>query len=220
MSATHIQLTPELAAYLRQVSLREPQVLAKLRADTATLARRTMQITPEQGQFMGLLTRLIGARRALEVGVFTGYSSTSVALQLPPDGELVACDASQEWTSIAHRYWCEAGVDSRIKLHLGPARATLERLLAEGQQESFDIAFIDADKESHDVYFELCYRLVRKHGLILIDNVLWHGQVADASQQDAETVAIRALNEKLVTDERVSLSMLPIGDGLTVTMKR
>jgi caffeoyl-CoA O-methyltransferase len=220
MSATHIELTPELGEYLRQVSLREPDVLRRLREETLANPQARMQITPEQGQFMGLLVAMIGARRTLEVGVFTGYSSLSVALALPPDGQIVACDISEEWTGVARRYWREAGVDGKIRLRLRPAVETLDDLIADGEAGSFDFAFIDADKQNYDAYFERALILLRTGGVAAIDNVLWHGRPIDPSQTDEETEAIRRFNRKLHADERVSISMLPIGDGLTLARKR
>jgi caffeoyl-CoA O-methyltransferase len=179
-----------------------------------------MQIAPEQGQFMQLLVELIGAKKTLEVGVFTGYSSLAVALALPPDGKVIACDISEQFTSIAREYWKEAGVANKIELNLAPAVKTLERLVAEGQQGTFDFAFIDADKANYDRYYESSLVLLRRGGLIAIDNVLWHSRVIDPSTNDEDTIAIRAINEKLHTDERVTLSLIPIGDGLTLARKR
>jgi predicted O-methyltransferase YrrM len=213
-------LSNEVHDYLLSVSLREPDVLRELREETAGLERSEMQIGPEQGQLMALLVELIGARRTLEIGTFTGYSALVVALALPPDGRVLACDVSEEWTSIARRYWAKAGVSEKIDLRLGPAVETLEGLLAEGQHDQFDFAFIDADKASYDAYYELCLQLVRPGGLIAVDNVLWSGKVADASVTDADTEAIRRLNAKLSSDERVTLSLLPVGDGLTLARKR
>ncbi len=220
MSRDTHPLTDELYDYLKRVSLREPPLLRRLREETAGLERAEMQIGPEQGQFMALLVELIGAEKALEVGTFTGYSALVVALALPPDGRLVTCDRSEEWTSIARRYWEEAGVADRIDLRLAPAIRTLDRLLAEGGADSFDFAFIDADKENYDGYYERALRLVRPGGLITIDNTLWEGKVADPAVTDADTEAIRALNAKLLEDERVGLSLLPIGDGLTLARRR
>ncbi len=179
-----------------------------------------MQIAPEQGQFMALLIQLIGATKTLEIGVFTGYSSLCVALALPPTGKIVACDVSEEYTAIARRYWQKAGVTDKIDLRLAPALETLDQLLASGQAETFDFAFIDADKENYDHYYERSLQLVRPGGLIAIDNVLWFGQVADPQVQDNNTLALRALNDKLHHDERVTLSLVPIGDGLTLALKR
>lgn len=220
MSSKHTPLSDELAAYVREVSLREPELFRRLRQETAQLPLARMQITPEQGQFMALLVKLLGARRTLEIGVFTGYSTLAVAAALPEDGQVVACDVSEEWTAIARRYWAEAGVAHKIDLRLAPARQTLDHLLAEGRQESFDFVFIDADKENYEAYYECGLRLLRRGGLIGIDNVLWHGQVADPSRTDAETEAIRRLNLKLRDDERVDISLIPIGDGLTLARKR
>ena len=220
MSHTHTNLTGELAEYLRRVSLREPDVMRRLRERTASVPEARMQITPEQGQFMQLLVQMLDARKTLEVGVFTGYSSLAVALALPPDGRVTACDVSEEWTSIGKPYWQEAGVTHKIDLHLAPAVETLDRLIADGQQGTYDFAFIDADKANYDRYYERALVLVRVGGLIGIDNVLWHSKVIDPSVNDADTIAIRDLNEKIHGDERVGLSLIPIGDGLTLARKR
>ena len=220
MSHKHTNLTDELAAYLRRVSLREPDVMRRLRERTASVPEARMQISPEQGQFMQLLVEILGARKTLEVGVFTGYSSLAVALALPPDGRVTACDVSEEWTSIGKPYWEEAGVTKKIDLHLAPAVETLDRLIADGRHGTYDFAFIDADKVNYDRYYERALVLVRVGGLIGIDNVLWHSKVIDPSVNDADTVAIRDLNEKIHGDERVSLSLIPIGDGLTLARKR
>jgi len=213
-------MTDELYDYLLSVSLREPEVLRRLREETASLEQAGLQISPEQGQLMALLVELIGATRTLEIGTFTGYSALVVALALPADGCVVACDVSEEWTRVARRYWAEAGVAENIDLRLGPALDTLDTLLAEERTGGFDFAFIDADKESYDAYYERCLALVRRGGLIAIDNVLWHGRVVDPSDTDADTEAIRVLNAKLAHDERVSISLVPIGDGLTLARKR
>src|SRR2546426_6620932 len=197
MSSQHIELSQELWDYIRRMSLREPDVLQRLREETAPLPMARMQISPEQGQLMGLLMRLLGARMTIEVGVFTGYSSISVALALPDDGKIIACDVNREWTAIARRYWREAGVDHKVDLRLRPALETLDELLADGRAGAFDFAFIDADKENYLGYYERCLALVRPRGLIAIDNVLWHGNVIDAAQQDADTEAIRQFNERL-----------------------
>ncbi|MEH2081978.1 MAG: class I SAM-dependent methyltransferase [Nostoc sp.] len=220
MSKQSIGLDNQLYNYLLSVSLREPEILGRLRQETANHPRGGMQISPEQGQFMRLLVQLIAAKKTLEVGVFTGYSSLSVALALPADGKIIACDVSEEFTAIARRYWQEAGVADKIALQLAPALETLDRLLATGQAETFDFAFIDADKENYDAYYERSLQLVRPGGLIAIDNVLWSGQVAQEQNQDESTQAIRALNHKLHHDERITLSVLPIGDGLTLAIKR
>jgi caffeoyl-CoA O-methyltransferase len=220
MSVATISMTEELYGYLLKTTLREPDILARLRRETAALPSGGMQISPEQGQLMALLIELMGAHRTLEVGVFTGYSSTVVALALPADGRVVACDVSQEWTSIARRYWREAGVEQKIDLHLRPALTTLDALLVDGQAGSFDFAFIDADKTSYDAYYERCLTLVRPGGLIAIDNTLWSGAVADPRDQNASTRAIRELNAKVAADSRVSACLVPIGDGLYLARKR
>jgi caffeoyl-CoA O-methyltransferase len=220
MSNRSISLTDPLYQYLLDVSLREPPLLRALREETSHLSQRSMQISPEQGQFMALLARLIGARRCIEVGVFTGYSSLSVALTLPADGHIVACDVSEEWTAIARRYWKQAGVDQKIELRLAPAVATLDALLAEGGEGRYDFAFIDADKSNYPEYYERVMRLLRPGGLVTVDNTLWGGAVADPRDNDRDTVALRAFNERLHRDERVDLSVTPIGDGLTLARKR
>jgi len=220
MSNRSITLTDSLYEYMNDVSLREPPLLLSLREETSVLTQRSMQISPEQGQFMALLARLIGARRCLEVGVFTGYSSLATALALPDDGRIVACDVNEEWTSVARRYWQEAGVAHKIELHLAPATQTLDGLLAQGQAGTFDFAFIDADKTSYLAYYERTLALLRTGGLALIDNTLWSGRVADPEVADADTVALRYFNEVLHRDERVDLSLLPLGDGLTLARKR
>jgi caffeoyl-CoA O-methyltransferase len=206
--------------YLLSVSVRQPDILRRLREQTASHPYSTMQISPEQGQFMALLVQLIGAKKTLEIGVFTGYSSLSVALALPPDGKIIACDVSEEYTSIARRYWQEAGVAEKIDLRIAPALDTLAQLLASGEQETFDFAFIDADKENYQEYYEQSLKLIRPGGLIAIDNVLWSGRVADRQVQDQSTQAIRKFNEKIFQDQRVSISMVPIADGLTLALKR
>jgi predicted O-methyltransferase YrrM len=215
-----ITLSDDLLAYLQAVSLREPESLRLLREETARLPMAGMQISPDQGQFMALLVRLIGARHCLEIGTFTGYSALAVALALPAEARVTCCDVSEEYTAVARRAWAGAGVAAKIDLHLAPARATLDRLRAEGRRGSFDFAFIDADKENYDHYYEASLDLVRKGGLIAIDNVLWSGAVADDAKQDADTRALRALNLKLRDDQRVDISMLPLGDGLTLARIR
>ena len=206
--------------YLLNTSVREPEVAGLLRDETQKLENAQMQISPDQGQFMKLLVELLHAKKTLEVGVFTGYSSLWVALGLPDDGRIVACDISEEYTAIARRYWKQAGVDGKIDLRLGPALDTLDGLVAGGQAGTFDFAFIDADKTNYENYFERALQLLRKGGLIAIDNTIWSGRVADPSVTDQDTVAIRHLNEKLLRDERVTLSMLTVGDGLTLALKR
>ena len=220
MSSRTIQLTDALHAYLFSVAVREPEDLARLRAETEPMAMSQMQISPEQGALMALLIELIGATKCIEVGTYTGYSALRVARAMGPEGRLVACDINREWTDVAKRYWCEAGLAGNIELHLAPAAETLDSLIAAGESGSFDFAFIDADKPSYDGYYERCLTLLRVGGLIAIDNVLWQGRVADAAIDDEDTVAIRTLNRKLTGDERVSLCMVPIGDGLTLARKR
>ncbi|MBD2213864.1 class I SAM-dependent methyltransferase [Nostoc linckia FACHB-104] len=220
MSTRTIGLNEQLYSYLLSVSLREPEILQRLRQETASHPSGNMQISPEQGQFMRLLVQLIGAKKTLEVGVFTGYSSLSVALALPADGQIIACDVSEEYTAVARLYWQEAGVSDKIDLRLAPALATLDQLLATGQANTFDFAFIDADKVNYDGYYERALQLIRPGGLIAIDNVLWSGRVANPGIQNESTQAIRILNQKLRDDERVTLSLLPIGDGLTLALKR
>ena len=220
MSNRSIMLTDSLYEYMNDVSLREPPLLLALREETSELTQRSMQISPEQGQFMALLVRLTGARRCLEVGVFTGYSSLATALALPEDGRSVACDVSEEWTAVARRYWQRAGVDHKIDLRLAPATETLDALVAEGRGGTFDFAFIDADKTNYLAYYERTLALLRTGGLVLIDNTLWSGKVADPEVADADTVALRHFNEVLHRDERVDLSLLPVGDGLTLARKR
>lgn len=220
MSRTTLNLTAAVHEYLIEHSLREHPALRALREETAPLADADMQISREQGQLMALLARLVGARRTLEVGVFTGYSTLCVALALPDDGRIVACDLSEEWTDIARRHWERAGVAHKIDLRLAAAARTLARLLAEGAAGSFDFAFIDADKPNYRVYYEHCLQLVRPGGLIVLDNTLWSGRVADPAQDDANTAAIRAINDALHHDERVDIAMLPVGDGLTLARKR
>jgi predicted O-methyltransferase YrrM len=210
----------EISDYLLSVSLREPPILRRLREETASHPQARFQISPEQGQFMALLIQLMGARRTIEVGVFTGYSSLAVALALPADGSIVACDISEEFTSVARRYWREAGIDRKIDLRLNPAMETLTGLLAQGHGGRFDFVFIDADKTSYEGYYECALELLRPGGLIMVDNVLWSGRVLDASDQTADTVALRAFNEKLHADSRVSLSLIPLGDGVTLALKR
>ncbi len=220
MSTKTISVTEQVHEYMLGVSLREPELLKRLREETAKLEDGGMQMSPEQGQFMRLLIHLIGAKRTLEVGVFTGYSSLSVALALPDDGQIIACDVSEEYTSIARRYWQAAGMEHKIQLNIGPAVVTLDKLIKAGEINQFDFAFIDADKKNYARYYEQCLQLVRRGGLIGIDNTLWGGSLVDESKQDESTNAIRALNKKLHADDRVELSMVPIGDGFTLARKR
>ncbi len=220
MSNRTIVLDETLYEYLISVSLREPDVLRRLREETAQMPQHNMQIAPEQGQFMALLVELISARRCLEVGTFTGYSALAVALALPPDGRLIACDISEEFTSRAKPFWEDAGVAGKIDLRLGPALDTLDALLNDGEAGTFDFAFIDADKINYQGYFQRAFDLIRPGGLIAVDNVLWKGAVADPAQGDEDTVAIREFNSALSDDPRISLSLLPIADGLTLARKR
>lgn len=206
--------------YLVRTSVREPETARRLREETQQLENAVMQIGPEQGQFMQLLVQLLGAKKTIEVGVFTGYSALWVALGLPDDGLVIACDISEEYTSVGRRYWKQAGVDEKIDLRLGPALETLDELINSGEAGTFDFAFIDADKTNYENYYERALQLLRVGGLITIDNTLWSGKVADPNEQDPDTVAIRRLNEKLLRDERITLSMLTVGDGLTLALKR
>jgi predicted O-methyltransferase YrrM len=220
MTKKTLGLNNQLYDYLLSVSLREPDILQQLREETAHLPNAMMQIAPEQGQFMALLVQLLSATKTLEVGVFTGYSSLCVALALPPNGKIVACDVSEEYTAMARRYWEAAGVADKIDLRLAPALETLDELLAAGLTGTFDFAFIDADKRNYEGYYERSLQLIRPGGLIAIDNVLWSGRVAEPQVQDNQTQVIRALNEKLHHDKRITLSMVPIADGLTLALKR
>ena len=220
MSNRSIGLTDEIHAYLLGTLPPEPDVLRRLRERTAELPEHRMQIAPEQGAFMAWLVRLIGARAYLEIGTFTGYSSTAVGLALPPDGRAVCCDVSREWTDIAREAWAEAGVADRIELRIGPAVESLDAMLSEGAAGTFDLAFIDADKANYDAYYERCVGLVRTGGVIAIDNVLWSGRVADPADDDADTRAIRSVNERVAGDDRVEAVMLPLADGLTLARIR
>lgn len=220
MSNRSISLTDPLYDYLLQVSLREAPLLKKLRDETAQMSNANMQIAPEQGQFMALLARLIGARHCIEVGTFTGYSSLAVALALPRTGRIICCDVSQEYTAVARRYWREAGVEDMIELRLGPAARTLESLVNGGGSAHYDFAFIDADKTNYAGYYELCLSLLRPGGLIAVDNTLWNGRVLDAKDQSEDTRAIRLFNEFVRDDDRVDVSLVPIGDGVTLARKK
>ena len=220
MSNKTIEVNADLHQYILQVSLREPAILRRLREETAAMPEHNMQIAPEQGQFMGLLIRMMGANRCLEIGTFTGYSSLAIALALDQDGTLLALDTSEEYTDVARRYWDEAGVADKIELRLAPALETLDEMLdADDQRHTYDFVFIDADKTNYDNYYERCLQLVRTGGVIAFDNTLWDGKVADKSVQDADTAALRELNAKLYADERIELSMLPLADGLTLCRK-
>ncbi|ESA33635.1 caffeoyl- o-methyltransferase [Leptolyngbya sp. Heron Island J] len=214
------QLLSHLYNYLLSVSLRESQILTQLRQETAQQPMSGMQISPYQGQFMALLLRLMGAKKVLEIGTFTGYSALWMALALPSDGTLTACDMNEEYGAIAHRYWQTAGVADKITLHLAPALDTLDNLLATGQADTFDFVFIDADKVNYGHYYEKSLDLLRPGGLIAIDNVLWSGAVADPTITDPDTLALRHLNQALHQDDRIELSLLPIADGLTLALKR
>lgn len=216
MSNRTLSLTDELVDYVQRLGVREHPALARLRERTAPMPQHEMQIAPEQGAFMRLLVQLTGARRILEIGTFTGYSSTAMALALPSDGRITCCDVSREWTDLAREAWADAGVADRVELRIGPAVETLAAL----EDDSFDLAFIDADKTGYDAYYEGCLRVVRPGGLILIDNVLQGGRVTDPSATDENVTAIRALNEKIAADERVDHVLLPLADGLTMVRRR
>jgi predicted O-methyltransferase YrrM len=219
MSTETLNLTPELLGYLRAHSFVEHPVQTELREYTAAMPDAIMQISPEQGKFMQFMAQLTGAKRCLEVGVFTGYSSLSVALGLPDDGVIHAFDISEEWTSVGKAHWERAGVADKIKLSLGPAIDGLQKLIRAGEEGSFDFAFIDADKGNYKHYYELCLTLLKPGGLILIDNVLWSGRVADPENQEEDTVAIREINDIVLADARVDQCMLPISDGITIVRK-
>lgn len=218
MSSETLSLTPQLYDYLLKVSLREPEVMRLLREETASLSTARMQISPEQGQFMQLLIQLLGAKKALEIGTYTGYSALAVALALPADGRLIACDVSTEWTDIGKRFWRQAGVADKIDLRIAPALDTLNSLLA--ANDMFDFIFIDADKANYSNYYELGVKLLRQGGLLVVDNVLWGGDVADETIHNTSTESIRALNDTIYRDSRVFISMLPVGDGLTLVRKK
>ena len=220
MSRSTLKLTDSVYDYMLEHSLRESEACQLLREETAPMKMGMMQVSPEQGQFMAFLVRLTGTRRALEIGTFTGYSALCVAQALPSDGRLVCCDVSEEWTSVGQRYWQSAGVSDKIDLKIGPATETLQALREDGEEGRYDFAFIDADKENYLVYYENVLSLLRTGGVLLIDNVLWGGSVANPGKNDDDTNAIRTLNQHLHGDDRVLLSMLPVGDGLTLVMKQ
>ncbi len=220
MSVKSVGLSDELHGYLLRFGVREPEILARLREETGRLPQRDMQIAPEQGSFMALLVELLQPRRCLEVGTFTGYSSLAVALALPDDGRVVCCDVSEEWTDIARRYWTEAGVQDLCELRLAPAIHTLDDLLAQGQRATFDFAFLDADKENYPGYYEQILELLRPGGLLLVDNVFWNGEVARPDVDEPAVRAVRALNQRIAADERVTVAMIPLADGLTLARKR
>jgi caffeoyl-CoA O-methyltransferase len=219
MSPRTLGLTEALHHYIIKVGLREPEALRHVRAETASHPDVNLQIAPEQGQLMAMLARLLNARRCLEIGTFTGYSALAVALALPHDGQIVVCEISSEFAELAKRNWNRGGVRDKIDLRLGPALSTLDRMLDDDEAGSFDMAFIDADKENLSNYYDRCLKLVRAGGLVLIDNTLWDGAVADPSKQDTSTEAIRAVNHKVHADRSVDMVLLPIGDGLTVARK-
>jgi predicted O-methyltransferase YrrM len=220
MSNTTIGLSDELHAYVLDVGVREPDVLRRLREETEALPQHDMQIAPEQGAFMAMLVGLMGARRCIEVGTFTGYSSVAVALALPPDGELVCCDVSTQWTDVARRYWADAGVADKVELRIGPGLGTLDALIAAGDRDSFDFAFVDADKPGYGAYYERLLELVRPGGVIAFDNVLYGGEVIGSDSDDDGLKTIQDLNRTLATDERVDIAMLPVADGLTLARRR
>ena len=220
MSTKTILMDDQLLEYLRQNSVREPDVLQELREETQKLSNSGMQISPEQGQLMAMLVKLVNARKIVEIGTFTGYSSTVMALAMPEDSQLIAFDISEEYTRTARIFWKKAGVDQQVKLILGDAKESLKHFLEPGGEASVDLAFIDADKTSYIEYYEYCLQLIRPGGLILVDNVLWGGQVAEVSNQDKDTEALRVFNLKLFDDQRVDVCMVPIGDGLTIARKR
>jgi caffeoyl-CoA O-methyltransferase len=220
LSNRTLNLSDALYSYLLDNSLRETDLMRRLREETASLPGAGMQIGPEQGQFMALLVELMGAKRCLEIGTYTGYSALAVALALPPDGRLLACDVNEETTAVAKRYWAESGVAERIELRLAPALETLDSLIAEGAENTYDFIFIDADKTNYDSYYERALKLLRPGGLIVVDNVLWDGAVINSASTDPATRAIRALNAKVKSDQRVSCSLLPVGDGLLLARRR
>ncbi|MEP6814308.1 MAG: class I SAM-dependent methyltransferase [Marmoricola sp.] len=220
MANKTIGISDELAAYVVKVGAREPEVLARLRQETAAIPQHGMQIAPEEGAFLAMLVELTGARRCIEIGTFTGYSSIAVALALPEDGQLVCCDVSEEWTALASKYWDEAGVADKISLRVAPAAETLDQLLADGAASTYDFAFVDADKAGYDGYYERLLQLVRPGGLIVFDNTLWDGRVLDQDTEDEDTRALQALNTKLAGDERIALCLLPVADGVTLARRR
>lgn len=220
MSKQTLQLDDELYRYLLTMGSRETELLKRLREETARVPMSRMQIAPEQGAFMSLLVKITGARKCLEVGTFTGYSALCLASAMPADGHLYCCDVDANWTSIAQRYWQDAGITGRITLTLAPAAETLQKLLDAGHGRSFDLIFLDADKVNYDTYYELALKLLRSGGLLLVDNVLWSGRVLGHLVTDDDTRAIKSLNQKIQQDQRVDMAMLPLADGLTIARKR
>ena len=220
MSTRTLNLTNHLYDYVLTQGVREHPLLAEVRQWTDKNLPFNMQISPEHGQFMNLLVKLTGARKALEVGVFTGYSSLAVSMAMPDDGQLIACDISEEYTSAARNFWKKAGVGHKIDLRIAPAAETLQQLINDDQMNSFDMAFIDADKTGYDTYYELTLKLLKPGGWLMIDNVLWGGAVADPEQNDPDTLALKLLNEKIVSDDRVDMVLLPVSDGVTLILKR
>lgn len=220
MTVQSIFMPEAIYRYMLDASLRETAIQAKLRAETATMTEAHYQIAPEEGQLLAFLVEMIGARRTLDIGTFTGYSALTVALALPEDGRVVSLDINEQWTAQARAIWSEAKVAGKIDLRIGPALGSLDKLIAEGAGDSFDFAFIDADKENYDAYYERCLRLVRRGGLIVVDNTLWRGRVADPDDRKHKTEAIRAFNAARLNDGRVALCMLPVGDGVTLLRRR
>ena len=219
MSRTHTPITDQVARYVREVTLREPEALRRLREENEHHPRASIQIAPEQGQFLQLLSRIVHTRRAIEIGVFMGYSSTWVALAMPPGGKLIACDVSEEFTARARQTWREAGIEDRIELRLAPAIQTLDSLIAHGQAGTFDFIFIDADKSNYLNYYERAMNLLRPGGMIVADNVLWHGEIADPAKTDFDTETMRAFNREMHEDPRIAHSIATMGDGLAIGYK-
>jgi len=220
MAGKNLLLSPSVSDYIAAHVSSETELLKRLRAETAKLPMARMQIAADQGDFLSLITRAIGAKRAIEIGTFTGYSAISIASALPIDGKLITCDTSEEWTAIAKRYWREAKLEDKITLKLAPARETLKALIDKGESGTFDIAFIDADKTGYDSYYEACLKLLRANGLLAIDNTLWSGAVADPKDQTPDTQALRDLNDKIRDDKRVDSCLMSIADGVTLIRKR
>ena len=220
MANRSIGVNEELYGYLLNMGLREPELLQRLRLATEGEELSIMRSAPEQGQLMAMLIKLMGAKRVIEVGTYTGYATLWMAQAIPDDGQVITCDVSEVWTSVGRQFWAEAGLQDKITLHLCPAMETLDRLLAQGEADAFDFAFIDADKENYQAYFERCLNLMRSGGLMVIDNVLWGGSVIDHENNEASTKAIRAFNQALQNDARIEINMLPVADGITLVMKK